>query len=239
VSVSTPAEIQSFIAERKKRYPTLARVAEKRALQEKRRQEAEERRKKSVERRQQESKKNRKKNKRDKPASGPGTNVNPSADSNGAVVKVLSKEEEQEKQRRRLAKHLRKVEKLQSLLAQSQASGGDEAEAGAEADDAPAGSKLPLLEEDDGPSSPDSSSSTESDSGQDSDAAPDVEPSKGRTKPIRVQTGPKQEGRANTNVPCKYFVRDGHCLRKQCRFLHKMPEKSSDKMTLLDRVCVV
>jgi hypothetical protein len=227
VSVTTTAEIQAWITDRKKRFPTAARVAEKKTQQETRKREADEKRKQRMEdqhklqMQKKGDKKAIKKVKKDKIKKEPKIKD----EEHKPADSLLTKEE---RQRKKLEKHLRKAEKLRSMLEQSDIK-----------DDAPSGDK-PVPEDSESSSLSDSSSDDSSSSG--SDAAPDVEPSKGRSKPVKILAADRKaskDGRSNfTDMPCKYFIRDGHCRRKHCRFLHSIPKKA-EKKTLFERVSIL
>lgn len=220
VSVSTAAEIRNWIAERKKKFPTASRIAEKKAQREVRQREAEEKRKQRNEEQskaQLQKKNDQKVSKKAKKNKGK-KDVKVKEDDGP----VLSKEEQQ---RKKLERHLRKAEKLRSMLEQSDIKDGS-----------PSGTK-PEVEDDALSSESDSSSDSSS---SDSDAAPDVEPTRGRGKPVHVPAGDRKGAndgatKSFTNMPCKYFMRDGHCRRKHCRFLHSLPA-TNEKKTLFERV---
>jgi len=134
VSVTTTAEIQAWITDRKKRFPTAARVAEKKTQQETRKREADEKRKQRMEdqhklqMQKKGDKKAIKKVKKDKIKKEPKIKD----EEHKPADSLLTKEE---RQRKKLEKHLRKAEKLRSMLEQSDIK-----------DDAPSGDKpVPLV----------------------------------------------------------------------------------------------
>jgi len=249
--LNSSVEIKAWIEERKKRFPTQARVAEKAALKEKQ-QEAKRlknlaRQQEQEQRQQQNSvKSGDKKRKHDRQASAPdGPNKTP--------------EDEQQRQRRKLEKTLRKAEKLRAKLLEvgteklrvslfnpeveksesvdaKDSNVSQPAEAGVQAKENPDAEIKPVTKAEDVSMSSDSeesSSSSEDSSNSDLDADGDKAPEAQSTKKPQQKV---KAGKSFTNIPCKYFIRDGSCRRKDCRFLHHIP-KQKGKSTLYGRVC--
>jgi hypothetical protein len=171
-----------------------------------------------------------------------------------------TKEDEADRQRKKLEKHLRKAEKLREQLKRAEIgnegtatssemanteqetshSGAPTGEAfsSTQADPSSEGQVQLNRKEDVSMSESSDSSSSDDSSDSDSDAAPEVQTSKSKDKQrdTRMPKQPRGNNRTNTEVPCKYFLRDGNCRRKDCRFLHNVAPKPKEKMTLYDRV---
>jgi hypothetical protein len=73
------------------------------------------------------------------------------------------------------------------------------------------------------------------------DGEPDVESSRVQRESGKQTAGSGKKasggGRMNTNIPCKYYLRDGQCRRKDCRFLHHIPGSDARK-SIYERVSV-
>lgn len=217
ISLSSAEDLRAYLEERKKRYPTQARIeakqAERKALHEKRKQAKFERKQKA------------------KLPAKPEP-----AEKSHATPPPSKTQDEVERQKKKLEKHLRKAEKLRALLEKS------ETDSAQKSTDAPRPAAEPSSEggatvaqdaanstdsSDSSDSSSDSGDSGSESSGDDSDGAKDgavvEQPEASRPGP------PAKQRKVNTNVPCKYFIRDGQCLRKDCRFMHRPPEGEKRK----------
>ena len=240
MSVSNAQEIQAWISERRKRFPTAARIAERQAFQEKKKAERDAKRKA-----QQDTHRTQKKQKQDNhqklEKSTKAGAVEKSA--SPAVVSTKKREvtplDDQERQRRKMQKHLRKAEKLREMLEKTGIkSEGDAQPPSSEGQDVKIAPQDPISPSESSESSDDddvSDSSPES-----NDELPEVESSK-TVKARKSDDKTPKANKVNTNVPCKYFLRDGHCRRKDCRFLHKVRKdvNKKGKMTLFERVCIL
>jgi hypothetical protein len=223
ITLSTPEDFRAWIEERKKRYPTQARIeakqAERKALQEKRKQAKFERKHKAKA--------------QAKPAE--------TAEKSHATPPPAKAQDDVERQKKKLEKHLRKAQKLRALLEKSESDPAQEsadapqpsaAEPSSEgaatggAQDA-ANSTDSADSSDSSDSSSDSGDSGSESSSDDSDDAKDgAAAKKPETSRAKKVAKPRK---VNTNVPCKYFIRDGQCLRKDCRFMHQAPEGEKRK----------
>jgi Nuclear fragile X mental retardation-interacting protein 1 (NUFIP1) len=196
------ADVQAWIAERKKRFPTQKRIEEKLVAEEKLKLQREERKKTVAAQRDAQNR-----SRAEASAAGKkraGRDKSPS-----------NSNRQQELKRKKLEDLLRQANKLQAELAGSSSKS----------------QKKPQSDEDgDGnASSDDSSGSVEEHS--DHDEAPEVQSSKNPSKATTAKQKMQKSaaGRMNTNIPCKYYLRDGHCRRKDCRFLHHLPESTARK----------
>jgi len=225
-----------------KLYPTQARIAakqaEKKAIQEKREQTRAERRKK------------------DKKAVKAESSVK-QPEKAPTKPTAITAQSSQERRRLKLEKHLRKAEKLRALLSKAEADSNaqpktspDDRTADGEVTSVAAatdpGESAALVDSvKDSPSSITNSSassessidsdSSSSDSSSDDEAgsSPEVVSSKKRldSKPRISQTV-----KTRTNIPCKWFARDGHCRRKDCKFLHVAEENRSSRQSLFSKL---
>jgi hypothetical protein len=200
------------------------RLAERKALQEKRKQAKFERRQKAKEQ------------------AKPATPVEP-AEKSRETPPPSKAQGDVERQKKKLEKHLRKAEKLRALLEKSEGAGpsdpsqesvdGPQPSSAAEpsSEGAATGGAQDAANSTDSADSSDSSdsSSDSGDSGSES-SSDDSEDAKDAKKPENSRSNKaKIQKKVNTNVPCKYFIRDGQCLRKDCRFLHHAPDGEKRK----------
>jgi Nuclear fragile X mental retardation-interacting protein 1 (NUFIP1) len=274
-SLSTPAEIRGWIADRKKWYPTQARIAEKKALEQSRREKLkavdEERRKKSQEARLAVSKaKEKEKLEREerqlqldlrkiqrrrqllnsaandvdeiKGEGEPAIHIDPDAD-DGTTSPRPSSEVSKTVSPDIVVKV--KVEEGPDPLSMSEtyaeSNHGSYASSGSDSDnsmdsDKPNGNSLP----DSDASDDEACTNRDADEGVASDdEAPEVLPSKTEVKTeVKTEQRPKIEERkpSRSPMPCKYFIRDGHCRRGDCRFAHEIDSGSGRQLTLFERV---
>jgi hypothetical protein len=231
ISLSTAEDLRVWIEERKKRYPTqakvkarLAELAERKALQEKRKQAKLERKQTAKS--------------QAKPATPEPAEQSPLP---------TKSQDANERREKKLEKHLRKAKKLRALLDQSKGAGQSDADqesahapktsaaeptsegtaTGAGAQDT-ANATDSADSSDSSDSTSDSGDSASESSGDDLHDAKDGSTAKKSEDP-RSNKITKQQKRVNTDVPCKYFIRDAQCLRKGCRFLHQAPEGEQRK----------
>jgi hypothetical protein len=72
------------------------------------------------------------------------------------------------------------------------------------------------------------------------DAASDSDNDAPEVIPIRKEDPSllpaKENNSERSKTPCKYFLRDGYCRRRDCRFLHENDKKIARQLTLMEKV---
>lgn len=222
--LNTTADIQAWIAERRKRFPTQARVEEKKkaeeeARKEKERQREEARSKKEVELREQQAKASRK----DETMSSPAD----------AVLKAKAKADKLRKKLMKEEKRLQKAEADAERARQQQQPPPSQTEESSSSTlpiplpaqktvETGEGSLSSILDVDSASSSEDSDDSEDD---NDDDGAPEEMTSR-RQAPDRVAP-PAREGSTKNSRPCRDFLRKGKCPRgARCRFSHEPRAKA-------------
>ncbi|KAF7116284.1 hypothetical protein CNMCM5793_004360 [Aspergillus hiratsukae] len=208
-TLQSPTDIAAWIEERKKRFPTQAKVEEKKKAMDAARKAREEAlNKKKMDRQEQ----RRAQKVSSKPNDKPEKAVDPADAAAKAKLKAdklqrkLLKEQERVAKAEADAERARlKVEKLQKVAMEAEES---------------AASSSVDSDSTDWTSSSGSDISSNSDESDD-DAAPE-EVSSRREGPERVPPPP----RVNKKQVCRYFSRHGRCLHgEKCNFLHELPER--------------
>jgi hypothetical protein len=241
--LKTNAEIRGWIADRKKAYPTAAKIAakkaEQKALDEMRRRQREQR----------------------------TVNAGQEAKAAKKLARKLKREKQKERRKRKAQQNQRKAEQSHPLL-ETDSTAGALLEAGplplstdvdaaaekssdvnpsSEGDlqtNAAAAIKVENDEDCIKPNSAASSSSDESsasgedsdissdDDSNDDDATPDEKTSKRAPKPAQQSIKPRKA--PIFSAPCKYYIRDGSCRRSDCRYSHDVDRTRT--LTLFQRV---
>ena len=241
-TLQTPEDIAKWIEERKKRFPTQARVEEKKKVMEEAKKAREEALKQKRESRKGETKRLQ------KDSRGPDQQK-ASHDPIDAATKATQKAEKLRQKLLREQKRVAKAEadakraqlKVEALQKESQCNeAGGIATQTAEATEhvtpaektgesqmeaAEISSSSDMSGDSDWTSSSgsdESSSESESDSNSDDDSAPEEMTSR-REGPERVPPPPRENAKKRV---CRHFARNGRCLRGDtCNFLHELPDR--------------
>lgn len=245
-TLQTPEDIAKWIEERKKRFPTQARVEEKKKAMEEAKKAREEALKQKRESRKEETKRTHKDSRGSDQQKAPNDPVD-------AATKAAQKAE---KLRQKLLREQKRVAKAEAEAKRAQAkvealqkeSAGEKTGEGS-TDAAEISSPADMSGDSDWTSSSgsdDSSSGSDSDSeGSDDDSAPEEMTSR-REGPERVPPPPRENVKKRI---CRHFARNGRCLRgDSCNFLHELPDRKTKnkpaapqkgRQGLLQMVCFV
>lgn len=217
-TLNSATDIQSWIEERKKRFPTQARIEEKKKAQEEAKRQKELQRE-EARRKQQEIKEQREQARREaqeKKEKG--------SDPMDAALKAKAKAE---KLRKKLLKEERRLQKAEADAERARLVA--EASQQHPLTDAISGTKEPLARTD--TADENQSIVSESTSSEDEDSDDDVpeEMSSRRQGPERVPPPPR-EGQPKPRKPCRDFQRRGKCPRgSHCRYSHDLSTEGADK----------
>lgn len=248
-TLKTPEEIAAWIAERKKRFPTQARVEEKKKAMEEAKKAREEAMKQKRESRKQETTKRPQKDTRERQQQRtPGDPVDAVAKATEKADKLRRKLEREQKrvakaeadaERARLkVEELRKestgLSKDGDVFQEAQSSatpaGHVSGEPAKPVHDKEAAKVTDTTDDNDWTSSSGSDeSSSDSDSDEDeyadSDGSAPEEMTSRREGPEKVPPPPRTNVRKRV---CRHFARNGRCLRgDDCNFLHELPERKA------------
>lgn len=224
--MTLPAEVKAWIADRKKNFPTRARIAQKKAAQE------------AAMSRQHDHSRLR---------------IQQDSESKSKPVESISREE---KQRLKMEKHLEKANRLRLKLAKTTTLATSATPHSS--DDRTADLTLKIDEGDaalsegtiqDGNALLPGAAAAISDASSSSDSSSDSDDAKGESsgdeppealsikKPVKQEQPPVAMPKKTppSKVLCKYFLRDGNCRRRDCRFSHKI-EQVDRKLTLFEKV---
>ena len=236
-TLQTPEDIAAWIEERKKRFPTQARVEEKKKAMEETKKAREEALKQKRESRKQEMKWPQKDNQGQDQHKASSDPVDAAAKATQKADKLRQKllreqkrvaKAEAEAERARL-----KLEELQKEPKRSER-GGTEMNGSQTSEAAEHVSLAPEKEKADGAQhlaetqmeAAEISSSSESDGDNDSDDSAPEEITSRRDGPERVPPPPRENIKKRV---CRHFARNGRCLRgDKCNFLHELPERKAN-----------
>ncbi|KAL4802902.1 hypothetical protein BDV18DRAFT_163426 [Aspergillus unguis] len=226
-TLQSSADIAAWIAERKKRFPTQAKIEENKKVMEeakKAKKEKEEAQRQQKEARklaaQRAKKEQEKNNQKDQAPADAAAKAKQKAEK---LRRKLEKEEKRIAQAEADAERARKLEAPEEGAPISTAQGADDLDVAA--DKTINNSISDTSEDSDWTSSSGSNlSSSESDESDDDDDAPPEETTSRREGPERVAPPARDEKKKL----CRHFARNGRCPRgKSCKFLHEKPERAT------------
>ncbi|KAL4951320.1 hypothetical protein BDW69DRAFT_170377 [Aspergillus filifer] len=228
--LQTSAEIAAWIAERKKRFPTQAKIEEnkkaadearkaKKAKEEAQRQQNQARKQAAAHVKKEQEKQNQKQQSRE--ALDPADAAAKAKLKAEKLRRKLMKEEKRIAQAEADAERARKGEESQDVGTQPEPK--TENQEPLAQDEAVASDPLDSSDDSDWTSSSGSDSSSDSDESDDDDAPPESATSR-REGPERVPPPARDEKKRI----CRHFARSGRCPRgKSCKFVHEKPERDN------------
>lgn len=219
-TLQTPEDIAKWIEERKKRFPTQARVEEKKKTMEEAKKAREEALRQKRESRKEEPKRPQ------KDSRGPSSHNDPVDAATKATQKAEKLRQKLLREQKRVAKAEADAKRAQAKVEALQKQSDGTATTGDKTGESRMSSPSDKSGDSDWTSSSgsdDSSSGSESDSDDSADdSAPDEMTSR-REGPERVPPPPRENVKKRI---CRHFARNGRCLRgDSCNFLHEMPER--------------